>query len=623
MSEPTLPEIPPPSRSDGVSEDQELSEGSASSRSYRSVKRTDAAHRHAGGRRRSARKSSQSYATNNPYSLSESGGFWTRPWRRLKSAWNYWNPEQVLKKGVGGGGKLINQALLVDNAKVGQEPELNVAREWPSRKTMLNPLWWVSCTLAFGVQWLVTRRWIALLSAAPGIVVAFCCVAAISAGDLVAPSVLSSVYKRMLSGTVISEAREQQRFALDALLQLEPGSVTAIYHRALIDAQSGNVAGARAVMQELAVNAQSLDAALWLAQKIGNLDELRSWSKEQLVELHGWLQQAVQNAPEERAPRRMLADLLVFVGNKRGAYEVLLPIADNDTDTSFLFYFLQQNLGLTDLAESRGERLERSLRQRLKEQPNDLSAAAQIGLLLASMQRFDEARHFVDEALQYANEPASQLRLQRAYSDIYVAEARYMKATDTSTAGLRSRLKVLQRAVELDNGNPNIRELLAEVCFEATDSDDEQAHALRDAIVANVSSDEAHFILGTMALRQGNFKDATLHLEIAAQNMPRLPGLLNNLAYALCFGDNPDLERALQFANSAIALQGNHTYLHETRGQIYLKLKRYTEAIADLEVALNAPELRQQVRQALAEAYEALGQQEIAQSHRQRASGGE
>ena len=81
--------------------------------------------------------------------------------------------------------------------------------------------------------------------------------------------------------------------------------------------------------------------------------------------------------------------------------------------------------------------------------------------------------------------------------------------------------------------------------------------------------------------------------------------------------EDPDWERAFRLSDAAVRTMPNHTYLRETRGQILVNLERYTEAIADLEYALAAKELRPQIRDSLAIAYDALGQPEIAQRQRE------
>jgi predicted Zn-dependent protease len=198
-------------------------------------------------------------------------------------------------------------------------------------------------------------------------------------------------------------------------------------------------------------------------------------------------------------------------------------------------------------------------------------------------------------------------------------------------------MSLLLEAVAVDASNPKLKFTAAQACFESAESADEGLLILREAIVKNVDNETSHFIQGTIALNSGNTAEAIQQLELAVQQResaaelidlaarqnPNVANMYNNLAHALCFAEQPDLPRALQMANKANALQPNHPYLRETRGQIYLKLQQYAPAIEDLNVALNAEELRKQVHASLAQAHEAIGQLEMAQRHRELSSQGQ
>ncbi len=62
-----------------------------------------------------------------------------------------------------------------------------------------------------------------------------------------------------------------------------------------------------------------------------------------------------------------------------------------------------------------------------------------------------------------------------------------------------------------------------------------------------------------------------------------------------------------------------HAEFYDTRGQVYLKMERYTDAIADLETALRQLRGRADIHDRLATAYAAVGDEESAKLHRRRA----
>ncbi len=543
---------------------------------------------------------------------------WLAVWRRLAGFWKYWKPNQIVKGGVTSSTSLVAAMLRFDGTDFDMERADGrvLVRTWPSQRTLWNPLWWLTNAALFVIRWLTTRHYLPLLMALPALIAAASLIGIISAGSVISPGTQGMLYKRMLAAGISDIDLSQAKLAVNALIRIDPDNLDAVYDRGLIEAQLGNVTGANEIMTELATSHKSANAALWLAQAVGDSMQLASWSRQQILDYHNWLQLAVQHVPDNPRPRRMLGDLRALLGNKQGAYDTLLPIADIDTDTSYLVYFLQKELGHTELASARGEKLDRIYRLRLQEEPQDFNARIQYATLLASFGNSADALALLQEGASTAT-PEDRLRLGKTTSDILVAEAQEMAKTNKTPRGLIERMSKLKQAVAADPTNRNVLEAVSQACFEAAESKDNELLILRESLVQNIDPDTSHFILGTIALNAGKIAEATQHLELAAKNNPNLPGLLNNLAHAIYVSESPDLERALRYANEANTIEPNHPFLHETRGQIYLKMKRYTDAIADLEVALNAPELRAQAREALAQAYEATGQTEIAKRQRE------
>ena len=94
------------------------------------------------------------------------------------------------------------------------------------------------------------------------------------------------------------------------------------------------------------------------------------------------------------------------------------------------------------------------------------------------------------------------------------------------------------------------------------------------------------------------------------------PTLWNNYAWTLSNGEDIDLEAALDAANRALGAAPNDYRFRETRGQVYAKLQRWPEAIRDLEFALNGMPESEEIHRALATAYDATAQPQLAELHR-------
>ncbi len=208
--------------------------------------------------------------------------------------------------------------------------------------------------------------------------------------------------------------------------------------------------------------------------------------------------------------------------------------------------------------------------------------------------------------------------LKQAGGEAIAAWAVRVRISEGKTkASLLKQIGLLKRALEVAPKSMAVLEVVSEVAIEAAEDDDEQVRSMVDALVDGdgMNAESLHFIRGTVALFKGKLDEATIELDLAVQNGQEIPGILNNLAVVLSKREPPQLDRALELSQAAIARVPNHPYLRETRGQIYFKLERYKEAIPDLEFALKAKEIAGPAHASLAKAYEALGQKELAERH--------
>ena len=81
--------------------------------------------------------------------------------------------------------------------------------------------------------------------------------------------------------------------------------------------------------------------------------------------------------------------------------------------------------------------------------------------------------------------------------------------------------------------------------------------------------------------------------------------------------DGGDLEKALELANRALSKMPGHPEILETRGEIPVKQKRFSEALTDLEQCLGRSKDAREVHRYLAIAYAALNDPEMSKRHEQ------
>ena len=126
--------------------------------------------------------------------------------------------------------------------------------------------------------------------------------------------------------------------------------------------------------------------------------------------------------------------------------------------------------------------------------------------------------------------------------------------------------------------------------------------------------------LGTAAAVDGEWDKAQVYLEKAVNKDGTNAVAWNNLACALLQKQNAPLDKALAAANKALELKPDDFRFRETRGEIFLRLSRWQEAVDDLEYALNGLPNTPVIHRSLAKAYDALGNKELAAVHLQYAN---
>ncbi len=495
-----------------------------------------------------------------------------------------------------------------------------VVRDWPSRQTLSNPLWWVAWTWQFSWRWLVTRPYMPMLLSLPAAAVMAFGVVAVMGGSQVGSGNEALTYKRILGESMRNEDYERADISSRALLEMDADSDEYLFNRAIVLEKTDRIDEAKAIMVNLANEQKHARAALWLANAIGPLKDFGKWTPAQRKEFLDWLDKAAENDPKNTEPRKLRGHILRLAGDARGAYEELAPLAADDRQISYWVTFLEKQLGMEEQSTRRAEQLIRQFREEIENDSTDLQSRLQAASMMALLGREDEAIKYLREGLLTTSDPGPLKQLKSALVESMVLKARKILENDPSPRDLMQGLQLLKDGMSIDPNNRNLLEVVGEACVRAAQSENNELFVLREALVQaveGVDPDTSHFILGTVALNEGNVDDAAHHLEIAARNNPNLPGLLNNLAVAISESQNPDYERALRLSEAAVRQMPGHPYIRETRGQILLKLERYTDAIADLEFALKAEELRPPIREGLAIAYAALGQDDIAQRQRE------
>jgi tetratricopeptide (TPR) repeat protein len=125
---------------------------------------------------------------------------------------------------------------------------------------------------------------------------------------------------------------------------------------------------------------------------------------------------------------------------------------------------------------------------------------------------------------------------------------------------------------------------------------------------------------GTVAATVGDSVKAKEYLQRAVKKDAGNAVAWNNYAWIVAQEPNGDLDDALAAVNKALELSPNEFRFRETRGQILVRLGRWQSAVADLEVAVNGMPDSADIHRALAQAYDALGDKQLASVHQEHAA---
>jgi tetratricopeptide (TPR) repeat protein len=146
---------------------------------------------------------------------------------------------------------------------------------------------------------------------------------------------------------------------------------------------------------------------------------------------------------------------------------------------------------------------------------------------------------------------------------------------------------------EILRDNPkNVAVLLLRVQWQIEDGQGDRA--LADVETAYEATGRRGLLLARngVGTAVGRYAEAardadTLLKDIGTNRPDRRANMLNLAAYTRAIG-NIELKRALEQANEALKLatEEQHIALYDTRGFIYYRLKRYPEALTDLDLAI-------------------------------------
>lgn len=500
----------------------------------------------------------------------------------------------------------------------------------------LNPFAWLRWLARFVAAWLLTIPWREVPKALPALILILVLVVTGFVAYTDSGSWRNRLLERQLRAAWEVDDFETAELVLRRQLENQPENAELRYRLAIArDAQDASDE-ALAMMRRLAAENEHAAAARWILRSEYDGTRSDELTSDQLRELGRLLSLIHRESPGDLAIKQLYANYLISAERLSEAVDVLSELAVAQPMRRLQAAAISRRLGNDTTAERLAEQTLAAVRSLAEEDPTnaDLSLAiAQCQLFLKS---YPDVLRTLDRAIRRAESEEDRKTLNSAVGDAIVAWVTSMeqetaaggggsspKPSAASPARQEQILKMLQIALRYAPDHPRVLMLVANQVLTTPEGGSEKIAARRRALIEGSSPAISHFIQGTAALLQDDVESGTVHLEIAAELMPHSSTILNNLAVALSQRDGSDLEKALALSEKAIE-QTSHPspHFYDTRGKILSRLGRYTEAIADLERALAAEELRSAAHRTLAKCYAELGQEELSREHERAGSAG-
>lgn len=255
-------------------------------------------------------------------------------------------------------------------------------------------------------------------------------------------------------------------------------------------------------------------------------------------------------------------------------------------------------------------------RLRLGKDPLSTSDRLQLIMAQARSGEYQQASETLKTGLELLPQNQDLLKA-RSQLDVIGLEQSLKQASK-----LAKKLDIAKEIVQKSEDPSRIYQATLEL-YQQTASDEEKQmiwQFLSDSLKEHGPNASLGFSQSAILLQQGKRTEAIAKLQANIEAFPEHGYSLNNLAWLLATQEPKDLERAKQYAQRAIAADPQTATFHDTLGTVFMELKDWRSAIAELELALAQSPIpsRMKIHAKLANAYDSIGDQALADLHRER-----
>ncbi len=468
--------------------------------------------------------------------------------------------------------------------------------------------------LRFVVQWWVTRPWGSLLLGLPAIA----CGLALAAVEPWHSRTQSSEWARWydLAGTAALQRGDLQ--AADVYFRrvavLDEASPAASYGLALTAEQEQDFARARGWMLRIAPETQPgyAPAHYWLAKDLIRRTQGKPLGPQDASILEHHLREAGRSPEHQLESQMNLTQLYLLQGETAKAIELLEDLIAARPGLQLDLARLYDQAGRKADARRAAAKAAEFFQARTKAEPNQPLNHLGWAAALMLQERYQEAVAVLTAALALPNQDPKPI--EQSLAAVYLAWMSSSTVQDKPNAA--QQLEFLERILQHDAENAQALVMLDKLASGTDEASIGAADLLKKILARGAAPAVIHLVLGTRAMAAGDLDTSLMHLEQAQQRNPKIPEVMNNLAWALAHKPEPDLPRALQLAETAQKLS-KHPEIYDTLGTILAKLGRNREAVTQFEEALRVLPPRAEIHRKLGDLYDKLGDADLAKEHRQ------
>lgn len=484
----------------------------------------------------------------------------------------------------------------------------------------LNPADMASGALAFFSEWWSSRDWRKIAIMIPPFILLFCLGSLVLAGKLMQKTTLMGWYQSQAVKIVdeIVEGRKESveptpeqiakaDLMLSRILQLGAGDLPSRFYVAQQNIAIGRVDVARGIISQIAPDNRPglAEAHEWMAK-----DMISKASRGEQVS-PDVLRHHLQNSLErfdlnfEPALYEIYASMLDRDKRFSEAARLLAKAGEINPvyQLKMVDYLVQKKL--TNQAKGSADSLVSKVENSIadpKSKPEDIARDVILAARAYSMtDRIDESIKFLDKHRPNQFNVAD---WRRTLSENF--RMKFRGSLARSNNQVQVNLNFLNEAIKIDPTNVAVQselQLLNEIGLASTP---DQRKALVNLIAQQGSSLVPKIALAESALVEGRVDEAIAYYELILAEVPEFTIVLNNLAALFAKKTSPDIEKARELIDKAIATAPNIAECRDTKGDIEAQAGNNDSAITEYLKALELAPARLTTREKLIKLYESL-----------------